>query len=58
MTIKGVFIRANETRTFEAGEVIFAQGDASSQMFGVVSGVIPAWRMSRMDPVFALKGAA
>ena len=40
MTIKGVFIRADETRTFAAGEVIFAQGDASSQMFGVVSGAV------------------
>ena len=26
-------------------------------IFGLLSGVIPAWRMSRMDPVFALKGA-
>ncbi len=27
-------------------------------IFGVMSGVIPAWQMARMDPVFALKGAA
>ncbi len=40
VTIKGVFIRANEIRTFAAGEVIFAQGEASSQMFGVVSGAV------------------
>lgn len=27
-------------------------------VFGVVSGVVPAWRMARLDPVFALKGNA
>ena len=27
-------------------------------IFGIVSGVIPAWRMARLDPVFALKGNA
>jgi putative ABC transport system permease protein len=26
--------------------------------FGVVSGVYPAWRMSRMNPVNALRGGA
>jgi putative ABC transport system permease protein len=25
-------------------------------VFGVVSGVYPAWRMSRLNPVLALKG--
>ncbi len=27
-------------------------------VFGLLSGVIPAWKMSRLDPVIALKGAA
>jgi len=27
-------------------------------VFGLLSGVIPAWKMSRLDPVLALKGAA
>jgi len=26
-------------------------------VFGIVSGVLPAWKMSRLDPVHALKGA-
>jgi putative ABC transport system permease protein len=25
-------------------------------VFGVLSGILPAWRMSRLDPVHALKG--
>lgn len=37
---------------------VFGWGLLITLVFGVVSGVIPAWRMSRMDPVFALKGAA
>jgi len=40
VSVSGVFVRANETRTYAAGEVIFAQGDESSQMFGVVSGAV------------------
>jgi putative ABC transport system permease protein len=27
-------------------------------VFGLLSGLIPAWKMSRLDPVHALKGAA
>ena len=26
-------------------------------VFGLLSGVLPAWKMSRLDPVHALKGA-
>lgn len=37
---------------------VFGWGLLISLVFGLLSGVIPAWRMSRMDPVFALKGAA
>lgn len=37
---------------------VFAFGLLLSLVFGVLSGVIPAWKMSRLDPVHALKGAA
>lgn len=40
MSVKGIFVSANETRTCSAGDVVFSQGDASSQMFGVVSGAV------------------
>jgi putative ABC transport system permease protein len=30
----------------------------TATVFGLLSGVIPAWKMSRLDPVHALKGAA
>jgi CRP/FNR family transcriptional regulator, cyclic AMP receptor protein len=40
VTVKGVFVRANEIRTYAPGEVIFAEGDASAQMLGVVSGAV------------------
>ncbi|MBI3713213.1 MAG: ABC transporter permease [Burkholderiales bacterium] len=35
---------------------IFAYGMLITLVFGIVSGVVPAWRMARLDPVFALKG--
>lgn len=35
---------------------IFAYGLALALVFGVVSGVYPAWRMSRLHPVEALRG--
>ena len=35
---------------------IFLSGAAIALVFGVVSGVYPAWRMSRLHPVNALKG--
>lgn len=37
---------------------IFAYGVLATLVFGVVSGVVPAWRMARLDPVIALKGNA
>jgi putative ABC transport system permease protein len=37
---------------------VFGYGLIITVLFGVVSGVIPAWKMSRLDPVYALKGAA
>jgi putative ABC transport system permease protein len=35
---------------------LFLQALAIALVFGVVSGVYPAWRMSRLDPATALKG--
>ena len=37
---------------------IFAWGVGLAVAFGLLSGVYPAWRMSRLHPVEALKGAA
>ena len=37
---------------------IFLYGLLLAVFFGVFSGVYPAWRMSRLNPVQALKGAA
>jgi putative ABC transport system permease protein len=35
---------------------VFAYGLMIAAVFGLVSGVYPAWRMSRLNPVDALKG--
>ncbi len=35
---------------------VFAYGMALAVAFGILSGVYPAWRMSRLNPVQALKG--
>jgi putative ABC transport system permease protein len=35
---------------------VFAYGMLITVVFGVLSGVVPAWKMSRLDPVSALKG--
>jgi putative ABC transport system permease protein len=37
---------------------IFGWGVLLALVFGVLSGVLPAWRMSRLHPVDALKGAS
>jgi putative ABC transport system permease protein len=37
---------------------VFCYGLLITLVFGVLSGVIPAWKMSRLDPVHALKGVA
>jgi putative ABC transport system permease protein len=37
---------------------VFGWGMLIAFVFGLLSGAIPAWRMSRLDPVHALKGAA
>ena len=40
MAVKGVFVSASEFREFEPGDIVFAEGDPGTQMFGVVSGRI------------------
>ncbi|MDL2356190.1 MAG: ABC transporter permease [Pseudomonadota bacterium] len=37
---------------------VFCYGLVITLVFGVLSGVLPAWKMARLDPVHALKGAA
>lgn len=37
---------------------VFGWGMLTATVFGLVSGVLPAWKMSRLDPVHALKGGA
>jgi putative ABC transport system permease protein len=43
---------------FDINMRIFGYGMLLAAFFGIVSGVYPAWRMSRMHPVDALKGGA
>ena len=43
---------------FDVNLRIFLRGMLAAALFGVVSGVYPAWRMSRMQPVNALRGGA
>ena len=40
MTVRGLFNNASEPRSLAAGEVLFNEGDAGHEMFGVVSGAI------------------
>jgi putative ABC transport system permease protein len=37
---------------------VFGCGMLLALVFGLLSGALPAWKMSRLDPVHALKGAA
>lgn len=48
------FMRA----VFEVNLRVFAYGILIAVFFGILSGVYPAWRMSRVDPVLALRGGA
>jgi CRP-like cAMP-binding protein len=40
MAVTGLFVNATVQRELAAGDVVFAEGDAGRQMFGVVSGEI------------------
>jgi len=42
----------------EINLAVFGYGLMITLVFGLLSGVIPAWKMSRLDPVYALKGVA
>ena len=44
--------------TFEVNVRVFLYGMLIAALFGAISGVYPAWRMSRMHPVNALRGGA
>ena len=43
---------------FDVNLRIFGYGMLLAVAFGIISGVYPAWRMSRMHPVNALRGGA
>jgi putative ABC transport system permease protein len=43
---------------FDVNFRIFAYAVLTAMFFGLFSGVYPAWRMSRLDPVTALRGGA
>jgi putative ABC transport system permease protein len=43
---------------FQINPRVFLYGLAIACLFGLLSGVYPAWRMSRLNPVQALKGAS
>jgi len=45
-----------EYARFTLNARIFGYGVALAILFGLISGVYPAWRMSRLNPVDALKG--
>ena len=43
---------------FDVNVRVFLEGMLLAAAFGVISGVVPAWRMSRLHPVHALRGGA
>ncbi len=52
ITQSGLFSYAHFTINLR----VFAYGMVLATLFGLISGVYPAWRMSRLNPVQALKG--
>jgi CRP-like cAMP-binding protein len=40
MPVKSVFINSQVQRTLQAGDVVFNEGDAGTEMFGIVSGAV------------------
>ncbi len=53
MKVKGLFLNAQETRSVPAGGVVFQEGDAGNEMFGIVEGEI---RLQTRDRVIATLG--
>ena len=47
MGARAVFINSRETRRFEAGATIFAEGDEGHEMFGVIDGRLDLWQNGR-----------
>jgi CRP/FNR family cyclic AMP-dependent transcriptional regulator len=47
MPVRSVFINAQVQRTLPAGEVVFNEGDAGTEMFGIVSGAVELRRSGR-----------
>jgi len=54
ITVSGIIAYAE----FHINVRIFLAGLATALFFGLLSGVYPAWRMSRMHPVQALRGGS
>jgi putative ABC transport system permease protein len=54
-TLAGAGLLPNES--FQFSYRVFAMGLLYILVFGVLSAAWPAWKMSRLDPVLALKGA-
>jgi putative ABC transport system permease protein len=54
ITDSGLFTYARFTINLR----VFGWGMAFAVLFGLISGVYPAWRMSRLNPVQALKGGS
>jgi CRP/FNR family transcriptional regulator, cyclic AMP receptor protein len=44
VSVKSVFLNARVQRTLEPGQAVFTQGDAGTEMFGIVSGAIELTR--------------
>ena len=55
-----VLSQLDEARALQSLACTFdvAAHDRKERSAALLSGVIPAWKMSRLDPVHALKGAA
>lgn len=48
MTVTGLFKNAQDTVTLAAGDVVFNQGDAGSEMYGIIEGEIELHTSNRV----------
>jgi CRP-like cAMP-binding protein len=48
VTVSGLFRNAQDTVTVAAGDVIFTEGDAGSQMYGIIEGEIELHTSNRV----------